>query len=598
VKAGGRNMDFVEIFLQELREKGQQSIDLIKSYLESKDHTIISDLYRMFHTIKGSASLVGFNGYKTLMHKLEEYFKKYSTGEIDLSDDFWARLLLIIPPILEKSTDLSENEVQNLINIVEGKRQLTTESLQLSTQFDSQMPIELLTDFVSSTLNVENSLMRGDVKNALREIRTLKNKLSTVIEDSFYVKISDLLRNFDALVIQEAAMNNKKVRFNPDIGEERIEKKDSQMLIDVLVHLVRNAIAHGIESPEVRLQHGKPEIATITLRSYVLNNELYIELEDDGAGIDFDKVRERAKEYGLGNMKPEEVIFVPGFSTKEQADGTSGRGMGLDIIKNFATARGGDVELVTEFGKGTRFIVYFPIKTLLIHVLVVEADGYKFCVDFNDIDEVISQLDITDNKIKHKGKLFEISYQSQMAKFGIITTSQKVVLVDNILGTFDGQISNETYSFIKGFVKNVFVYPLPVINAEKISQEVVQKSEEYSILLVDDSLVTRTIVSKFLRTFGYKVFEAKEGFEAISFVEKNHPNSPDIVICDVEMPLLDGFETTKQIKKIDENMPVILFSTLSQEQLRKGMEVGADAYVSKDESPERLLRLIERLLKK
>jgi len=193
--------------------------------------------------------------------------------------------------------------------------------------------------------------MRDDTKNALRDVRALKSKLSALIEGSFYVKLNVLLRNFDALVIQEATINKKHVKLNLDIGDERIEKKDSQMLIDMLVHLVRNSISHGIESSETRVQRGKPEFGTITLRSYVLGNELYLEVEDDGAGIDFEKVRQKAIEMGLGNMRPDELIFIPGFSTSEQTDGTSGRGIGLDVVKNFAIARGGDVELVTEWEK-------------------------------------------------------------------------------------------------------------------------------------------------------------------------------------------------------------------------------------------------------
>ena len=265
-------MDFVEIFFQELREKGQQSIDLIKNYLESKDHSIINELYRIFHTIKGSASLVGFNGYKTLMHTLEEYFKKYSTGEIDLPDEFWARMLSTIPSVLERNTDLTDSEVQKIIDVIEGKEQVPETGSQVISNLGSQLPIELLTEFVSLTLSAENSLMRDDTKNALRDVRALKSKLSALIEGSFYVKLNVLLRNFDALVIQEATINKKHVKLNLDIGDERIEKKDSQMLIDMLVHLVELDFSwHRIA--ETRVQRGKPEFGTITLRSHVLGNE-------------------------------------------------------------------------------------------------------------------------------------------------------------------------------------------------------------------------------------------------------------------------------------------------------------------------------------
>lgn len=582
-------MDFLEIFFQELREKGQESIELIKSFLQTKDSSLINEIYRLFHTIKGSASLVGLVGYKELFHKIEDYFKSFSSGEFDLSDEFLARLLSIIPPLLEKTSDISEEEVNDLIDKLEGKKETHGSIVSQSTQSVSPDTIQ---EFLSMSLTIENSLMRGDIGSALRNIRVIKNRLASAMQEMYYVKLRTLLSNFDTLVIQEATTAKKKVKLVLEVGDEMVEKKDSQSLIDMLVHLVRNSIAHGIEEPEVRKNIGKPEYGIITIRSYIMNNEIYLEVEDDGKGIDFEKVRKKAAEKNLGYMRPEEVIFVPGFSTKEEADGTSGRGVGLDAVKNFATARGGDVELVTSPGKGTKFIIHFPIKSFLVRVLVVEGDNQQFCIATSDIVEIIAKSQMYDGTVKYKDKVCDIIYSSNQPRFGIITRNYKAILVDNIVGTFDGQISGEKYPSIKGFVKNVYVYPLPVIDVESFKQVEKRAPERKSVLLVDDSVVTRNVVSKLLKTFGYDVIEAKNGTEAISLVDKE----PDIVICDVEMPDIDGFETTRQLKKKKPDLPVILFSTLSHEQLAKGLEVGADAYISKDEPPERLLRLIEKLI--
>lgn len=582
-------MDFLEIFFQELREKGQESIELIKSFLQTKDSSLINEIYRLFHTIKGSASLVGLVGYKELFHKIEDYFKSFSSGEFDLSDEFLARLLSIIPPLLEKTSDISEEEVNDLIDKLEGKKETHGSIVSQSTQSVSPDTIQ---EFLSMSLTIENSLMRGDIGSALRNIRVIKNRLASAMQEMYYVKLRTLLSNFDTLVIQEATTAKKKVKLVLEVGDEMVEKKDSQSLIDMLVHLVRNSIAHGIEEPDVRKNIGKPENGIITIRSYIMNNEIYLEVEDDGKGIDFEKVRKKAAEKNLGYMRPEEVIFVPGFSTKEEADGTSGRGVGLDAVKNFATARGGDVELVTSPGKGTKFIIHFPVKSFLVRVLVVEGDNQQFCIATSDIVEIIAKSQVYDGTVKYKDKVCDIIYSSNQPRFGIITRNYKAILVDNIVGTFDGQISGEKYPSIKGFVKNVYVYPLPVIDVENFKQVEKRAMERKSVLLVDDSVVTRNVVSKLLKTFGYDVIEAKNGTEAISLVDKE----PDIVICDVEMPDIDGFETTRQLKKKKPDLPVILFSTLSHEQLAKGLEVGADAYISKDEPPERLLRLIEKLI--
>ncbi|MGC8954792.1 MAG: response regulator [Fervidobacterium sp.] len=583
-------MDFLEVFFEELREKGMEAIENIKSFLQTKDLTLINNIYRLFHTIKGSASLVGLTGYKDVFHKIEEYFKNFLSGQKDLSDELLTRLLSTIPPLLERSTDLSEEEVNDLIDKLEGKKRVES---KIISQANYGLSLQDLQEFLSMALITENSLMRSDINSALRVIRTAKQKLVNEIQNLYYVKLSDLLSNFDTLVLQEASNEKKKVRLVLEVGNELVEKKDSQALVDMLVHLVRNAIAHGIELPEQRKNLGKKEVGTITLRSYVLNNELFLEVEDDGKGIDFEKVRGRALQMNLGHLRPEDVIFVPGFSTKEQADGTSGRGVGLDAVKNFAMAKGGDVEFVTSSSKGTRFIIHFPVKTFLTKVLVIEADDQQFCVDTSDILEVLSRPKEINGQVRHKDRICDIIYKSKKSRFAIVTRKHNALLIDNILGIFDGQISGEKYKDIKGFVKNIFIYPLPVIDVESFRQTETKQSKQVKILLVDDSIVTRNVVSKFLATFGYIVVEAKGGLEAVEYVEKGNF---DIVLCDIEMPDIDGFETTRRIKKIKNNLPVVLFSTLSREQLAKGLEVGADGYVSKEEPLERLIKLIEKLI--
>lgn len=583
-------MDFLEMFFEELREKGNESINDIKSFLESRDGALINDIYRLFHTIKGSASLVGLVGYKNLFHKIEDYFKSYLAGQGELSDEFLSRLLSIIPPLLERDGDLSESEVQDLIDRLEGKKEAET---TIFSKEQGALSVEDVQEFLSMALTTENSLMRGDINSALRIIRLAKSKLTSTIQELYYTKLRNILSNFDTLIVQEATNAKKKVRLNLEIGDEMVEKKDSKALIDILVHLVRNSISHGIESPDERKKIGKDEIGVITIRSYVLNNELYLEVEDDGQGIDFEKVRKKAMERNLGHLRPEDVIFVPGFSTKEEADGTAGRGVGLDAVKNFAMARGGDVEFVTTPGIGTRFIIHFPVKSFLIKVLVLEADGQQFCISTQDVLEIVTKLKAIDGKVKYKDKVCDVVYKSSNPRFGIITRNYRAIFVDNIVGIFDGQVSSESYPSVKGFVKNVYVYPLPIIDIDSFREGEVKKTKKINVLLVDDSVVTRSVVSKFLEAFGYEVIEAKNGSEAISYVESSNC---DVVVCDVEMPDIDGFETTRRIKQIKKDLPVILFSTLSKEQLAKGLEVGADAYLSKEESPERLLRLIEKLV--
>lgn len=582
-------MEILEIFFQELREKGQESVELLKSFINTKDGALIKEIYRLFHTIKGSASLVGLVGYKELFHRIEEYLKKYYDGVSELSNEFLSRLISIIPPLLERKNDLSEKEVEDLIDKIEGRKE--TSSTIISQTLNTFSP-ESIQEFLSIILSTENSLMRGDIKGALRGVRIIKNRFTMFMQETYYTKLRDLLSNFDILVIQEAVNLKKKVKLILEVGDEMIEKKDSQTLIDMLVHLVRNAIAHGLEDPENRKKIGKSEEGKIFIRSYIMNNELYLEVEDDGKGLNFEKIKKKAVEKKLEYLRPEDVIFVPGFSTKDEPDGTSGRGIGLDVVKNFATARGGDVELVTEVNKGTKFIIHFPVKSFIVRVLVVDTDNQKFCISTSDILEIMNISSVVDGKVKYKNKLCDVVYNSSHPRFAIVTRNYKTFLVDNIVGIFDGQISGEKYPSVKGFVKNVYVYPLPIIDIETFQDYTMKKIERKRILLVDDSFTTRNVVSKLLRNFDYDVLEAKDGNEALQIVGKEYL---DLVLTDVEMPELDGFEVTKLVKQKKPELPVILFSTLSSEQLSKGLEAGAEAYISKDEPPERLLRLIEKL---
>jgi two-component system chemotaxis sensor kinase CheA len=582
-------MDFLEVFLQELNEKGQEAIKLIKSFIENKDPTSIHEIYRLFHTIKGSASLVGFDKFKQLFHKIEDYFKRQMNGEDVITEDFMLKLLTVVPEVLKKDSDLTDNELEHYIDIIEGRKSPSEAKAYVTTS--ETIPAELLQELLSNTLSAENSLMREDTQNALREIRLVKQKLVSLLENTFYIKLRQVLANFEVLVMQEAFSNKKKVKFELQIGEERIEKKDSEMLLNMLTHLVRNAIAHGIELPEERTKKGKPEVGKIIIRSYVQGNELFLEIEDDGRGLEFEKIKQKAIEKGLGNLKPEEVIFVPGFSTKDKADETAGRGIGLDVVKNFATARGGDVEVVSATGKGTRFIVHFPIKTFLVRVLVLEADDLRFCIDLQDILEIVSKAEIKDGQLKQKDKLYDITFSCTSPRFAVITKNNKALLVSNLIGIFDGQVSSESYGMIKGFVKNIFVYPLPIISPEQFLKLQKPSEKVRKVLVIDDSVVTRNILGKFLVNFGYTVFEAENGIEGIEVFKKENP---DVIVCDVEMPGIDGFETTRRIRELNKDVPIIIFSTLTSEQLSKGLEVGANAYLSKDEPPERLIRLIEK----
>jgi len=186
-------MDFLEVFLQELNEKGQEAIKLIKSFIENKDPTSIHEIYRLFHTIKGSASLVGFDKFKQLFHKIEDYFKRQMNGEDVITEDFMLKLLTVVPEVLKKDSDLTDNELEHYIDIIEGRKSPSEAKAYVTTS--ETIPAELLQELLSNTLSAENSLMREDTQNALREIRLVKQKLVSLLENTFYIKLRQVLES-------------------------------------------------------------------------------------------------------------------------------------------------------------------------------------------------------------------------------------------------------------------------------------------------------------------------------------------------------------------------------------------------------------------
>lgn len=587
-------MDFSEIFFSELNDKVSESMNIIEELKKSKDKKYIKDLYRIFHTLKGSASLVNLENFRDFSHKVEQYFKESLESEKLPDESFLDNLIAVISNFSKKNTDLTETEVKDFLEILEGKKN-ASENIVITEK--EIFKISEISKYISKVLEIENSILRNDLKSALNEIRNLKKSLLNTLDEIVFVKLENILKNLKKLVSREANRYGKKVELLLEIENVKIEKEDSKDIIDILVHLVRNSIAHGIENPDERKSLGKDEVGKIWIRSYVDQGNIFIEVEDDGKGLDIEQIEKKVKEKNL-NVTPLEAIFLPGFSSKDKADELSGRGIGLDMVKNFATLRGGDVKVETQKGKGTKFIVFFKTKSFITKVLVVEDSERIFAIETSHILKIINynekEMQI-DNKIASEGKLYEIYYKSKKPKFVIITKNEKAIVVSNIIGTFDGQLVVQEIRELKGFIKNIFSSPIPLLDTNTLKKKETSKNEKKKqILLIDDSIVTRNVVSKFLENRGYQVVTAKDGYDGI---EKFKKQEFDLVISDAEMPEIDGFETTKKIKEINDNVPVIIFSTLSQENFDKAIESGADSFISKDEPPENLLRLIEKFSK-
>ena len=234
-----------------------------------------------------------------------------------------------------------------------------------------------------------------------RAEKTLERKLSELrdsVLDVRMVPIGQLFGRFDTFLGKISRESGKEVRIVTHGDETELDKLIVEELADPLMHIMRNVVDHAIEAPAVREALGKSRAGTITLSAYQNGNHVIVEVKDDGSGIDIDFIKEKAFERGLvtrefarGLSRQEslELIFLPGFSTRDVVSETSGRGVGMDVVKDNITRLSGIIDIETVKGKGTRFILTIPITLAIIQALIVEDAGRRYAVPLNSVLEII-----------------------------------------------------------------------------------------------------------------------------------------------------------------------------------------------------------------
>jgi two-component system chemotaxis sensor kinase CheA len=248
------------------------------------------------------------------------------------------------------------------------------------------------------TVNSQLSLSTKDntnnsIRNNVEKIESLSKQFRNNALDLRLVPLNDIVLRFQRLIRDLSKQLDKKIDFQTFGTENEFDKSTIDQLPDPLMHIIRNCIDHGIETPEQRKKHGKPETGIIKLTSYHSGGKIYIIVEDDGNGIDIDKVRKKAIDLGLikstDNVGKKEIfdfIFVPGFSTAQSLTSVSGRGVGMDIVKKRITDLCGEVSVESEPGKGTRFILKLQQSLSIIDTLLFRVETAYFVIPLSDIE--------------------------------------------------------------------------------------------------------------------------------------------------------------------------------------------------------------------
>jgi two-component system chemotaxis sensor kinase CheA len=453
------------------------------------------------------------------------------------------------------------------------------------------------------------------VLNELQE-KTLRARMVPVstITDQLHRAVRDLSRSLD-----------KRVRWEVRGDDTELDRGVLQHLADPLVHLVRNAVDHGIEPPADRRAAGKDEEATVRLHAMQLGSEVVITVTDDGHGIDVARVREKVSQQGgdttgLNDEDALLLIFRPGLSTTEFISEISGRGVGLDVVRASVEAVRGRVEVRSESGVGSEFRIIVPITLAVLPCLMLAAGGRRYAIPMHSV--VVAQAHelklaaraegrplvwVGDTAVRVSNLQEVLGADGERGSEGPIVvvagvTRRHAFQVDELLGQRDVVVKGlgrlvprlEVVAGASvepdGSILPVLDAPGLIVRARALRHDPVEvqlgeteapQSGRRSILVVDDALTVRELQRSILQRAGFEVRVASDGVEALELLAEK---PADLVLTDVEMPRLDGFELVAAIRAQAEltNLPVLMLTSRSSEADRQhGLDVGADGYIVK-----------------
>ena len=463
--------------------------------------------------------------------------------------------------------------------------------------------------------------------------------LAERIGNARLIPLSGVLAGFPRAARDMAKEQGKEVECVVKGGETGVDKSILLSLNDPLVHLVRNCVDHGIETPEERAEAGKPRIGKITLSARTDGDLLAVTVVDDGRGINPVKVRAAAlkkgiigeqQAAGLSARAALDLIFQSGFSTREQAGETSGRGVGLDVVRKRVTALGGSVTVESEPGKGARFTLRMPQSLSLMKVLLVRIDEDVYGLPAVDVDSVgrLDPAQTTDvagiRAVRYRGRLIPVVALGPLLSLNGGPRSKRplvahvlhgnegaAVVVDGLFGEREVAVKAPG-AFLKGMryvtgaaaledgrVALLLSTPDIVQAARRLASPAMSRGRDrrrLRLLLVDDSAIAREAEAALLRSLGHEVDEAVDGEDGW---QKLQTGAYHLLVTDVQMPVLDGIDLTRRVKATPRfvKLPIVILSSLSApEERRRGVDAGADAYLVKGElEAESFAATLERL---
>jgi chemosensory pili system protein ChpA (sensor histidine kinase/response regulator) len=518
-------------------------------------------------------------------------------------------------------------------------------------EFDRYTRLQELTRLMAESLNDVAAIQQGLTRNLgetdaalLQQARTSRDVQQELMRLRA-VPFATLSERLYRTVRQTARELDKKVDMEISGAEVEIDRSVLERIAAPLEHMLRNALVHGLESPEAREAAAKPQAGRITLTLRQESNEIALMLSDDGQGIDTERLYQRAVEKGicaegqaLSEAERLQLVFASGLSTSAIVTELAGRGVGMDVVRNDITAIGGRIDIASTRGRGTTFTVYLPLTLAVTQAVVVRSGAGLFAISTAMVEQVLRLKGDTlpglyaDKEIDFQGRAYPLhslqrlldgSGANEIQPYNSVlllrSGVQRIALhVDEMRGNQEIVVKNigpqlARMAWIAGATVLADGGIVPIINPVVLAQRVRGGIPSFEattlvppmarggqgggplIMVVDDSLTVRKITSRLLEREGYQVVTAKDGVEALELLRDA---LPALMLVDIEMPRMDGFELTRSVRADPrtQDLPIIVISSRTADKHRnQAAALGVNAFLGKPFQEAELLERIDEV---
>jgi len=510
----------------------------------------------------------------------------------------------------------------------------------------SRRLVEIAADSIELTQVLENDFV--ELQNLVITQDKLQKENEELVLRTRMVPTNTIIPRLKRGVKQACRLTGKQVELDVIDSETYMDSEVLNGLIEPLMHVLRNSVDHGIESPEERKKSGKNPKGLIKLVFIRRGDQIVINVQDDGKGLDIEKIREKALLMGMVNTESEvtelnlqKFILQPGFSTRKEVSQVSGRGIGLDVVNSKIRELKGSIQVSSDKGHGCVFSLTLPISSFSVHSLLVRVRENIYAFSNRGVEEILypglGELQEIGNETMYKlnDQFYNITMIETLLNIAgdrrdVERSNRPVVLIKDDNGAHTAILVQEVIDSRDVVVKSMGPYIpkvpgvvgatvlgdgsiAPVIDLPELMQsakvlngkisyhrqeaEVEAPSRLPYVLVVDDSLSARKSLAQFVQDLGLDVRTARDGMEAVSLIDVR---KPDLILVDMEMPRMNGLELTSHIRagSNTQDMPVIMITSRSTDKHRKAaIDKGVDHYMVKPFAEDELASHINHALK-